>query len=73
MMMKNRVFEQMAKSGIKTRRELAQRVGLTESNISRIVSGQVKAIRLDTLESLCKVLDCQPGDLFEYVADVEAT
>jgi putative transcriptional regulator len=72
MMMKNRVFEQMAKSGIKTRRELALRVGLTESNISRIVSGQVKAIRLDTLESLCKVLDCQPGDLFEYVADGEA-
>jgi putative transcriptional regulator len=72
MMIKNRVFEQMAKSGIKTRRELALRVGLTESNISRIVSGQVKAIRLDTLESLCKVLDCQPGDLFEYVADGEA-
>jgi len=68
-MIKNRVFEQMARQGIRTRRDLAKVVGLTESNVSRIVNAQVKAIRLDTLEALCRALECQPTDLFEYIPD----
>ena len=46
--------------------ELAARVGITIANISVLKNGKVKAIRLSTLEAICKALECQPGDLLEY-------
>lgn len=46
---------------------LAERIGLTPNNLSRIKTGKVKAIRFSTLEALCRELGCQPGDLLEYV------
>ena len=48
---------------------LAARVGLTPANLSKLKTGKVKAIRFSTLEALCRELDCQPGDLLEYVDD----
>ena len=46
--------------------ELAERVGITMANISILKNGKAKAIRLSTLEEICKALQCQPGDLLEY-------
>ncbi|TCN66454.1 putative transcriptional regulator [Acetobacteroides hydrogenigenes] len=46
--------------------ELADRVGITQANLSILKTGKAKAIRFSTLEMLCKELDCQPGDLLEY-------
>ena len=48
---------------------LARAVGITEANLSLLKSGKVKGIRFSTLEAICKVLDCQPGDLLEFVPD----
>ncbi len=48
-------------------RELAAIVGISEQNISLLKSGKVKGIRFETLASICKALDCQPGDLLEAV------
>ncbi len=48
-------------------RELAERVGITEQNISLLKSGKVKGIRFETLARICEVLGCQPGDLLEAV------
>ncbi len=47
--------------------ELSERVGLTLSNLSILKTGKAKAIRFTTLEAICKALDCQPGDILEYV------
>jgi len=47
-------------------RELAERVGITEQNISLLKSGKVRGVRFDTLAAICQVLQCQPGDLLEY-------
>lgn len=47
-------------------RELAERVGITEQNISLLKSGRVRGVRFETLARICAALDCQPGDLFEY-------
>lgn len=49
--------------------ELAQKVGITPANLSILKCGKAKAVRLSTLESLCKALDCQPGDLLEYSSE----
>ena len=49
--------------------ELAERVGITLANMSVLKNGKAKAIRLSTLEALCKALQCQPGDLLEYSPD----
>ncbi|NLY77088.1 MAG: helix-turn-helix transcriptional regulator [Tissierellia bacterium] len=46
--------------------ELSERVGITMSNISILKNGKAKAIRFSTLEKICEVLDCQPGDILEY-------
>ncbi len=46
-------------------RELAEKVGITEQNISLLKSGKVKGIRFETLAKICEVLECQPGDLLE--------
>jgi putative transcriptional regulator len=48
--------------------ELSDRVGLTVSNLSILKTGKAKAIRFSTLETLCEVLACQPGDLLEYAS-----
>jgi putative transcriptional regulator len=50
-------------------KELAARIGLSENNLSRIKTGNIKAIRWSTLEALCRELNCQPGDLLEYEPD----
>lgn len=49
--------------------ELAQRVGITLANISILKNGKAKAIRFSTLEKICQVLECQPGDILEYRED----
>lgn len=49
--------------------ELSERIGITMSNLSILKNGKAKAIRLQTLEAICKALDCQPGDILEYKAD----
>ena len=46
--------------------ELAGEVGITAANLSILKNGKAKAIRLETLESICRILDCQPGDILEY-------
>lgn len=46
--------------------ELAKRVGIANVNLSKIKTGKVSAIRFSTLEAICDVLDCQPGDILEY-------
>ncbi|MCD8509024.1 MAG: helix-turn-helix transcriptional regulator [Bacillus sp. (in: Bacteria)] len=46
--------------------ELSERVGITMANLSILKNGKAKAIRLTTLEAICKALDCQPGDILEY-------
>ena len=50
-------------------RELAERIGITEANVSLLKSGRVKGVRFETLEKICEVLDCQPGDILEYRPD----
>jgi len=47
-------------------KDLAEAVGITIQNVSNLKTGKVRAIRFSTLESICKVLRCQPGDIFEY-------
>jgi len=47
-------------------RELAERIGITEANLSLLKSGKVKGVRFSTLEKICAALACQPGDLLEY-------
>lgn len=46
--------------------ELAQRVGITQANMSILKTGKAKAIRFSTLEAICEILECQPGDILEY-------
>jgi len=47
--------------------ELSEKVGLTLANLSILKTGKAKAIRFSTLEAICKVLDCQPGDILEFI------
>ena len=49
--------------------ELAERIGLTPVNLSLLKTGKIKAVRLATLEAICKELECQPGDILEYRLD----
>ncbi len=49
--------------------ELADRVGITTANLSILKTGKAKAIRFSTLEAICEVLECQPGDIMEYISD----
>ena len=57
----------------KTRsKDLAAKVGITEANLSLLKSGKVRGIRFETLEAICAALNCQPGDLLEYVDDTDA-
>ncbi len=51
--------------------ELAERIGLTQANLSILKTGKAKAIRLSTLDAICRELDCTPGDILEYKPDEE--
>ena len=51
--------------------ELAERVGITPANLSILKNNKAKAVRFTTLEAICKVLDCQPGDILAYVPEEE--
>lgn len=46
--------------------ELADKIGITQANLSILKTGKAKAVRFSTLESICEVLDCQPGDILEF-------
>jgi len=50
-------------------KELAERIGITEQNVSLLKSGKVKGVRFETLEKICDVLECQPGDILIYQPD----
>lgn len=50
-------------------RELAERVGITEQNISLLKSGKVRGVRFETLDAICRALDCQPGELLSFNPD----
>lgn len=52
-----------------TSQELANRVGMTQANLSILKTGKAKAVRISTMDAICRELDCQPGDLFEYVKE----
>ena len=58
----------LARRKVKSR-ELAREVGITESNLSLLKSGKVKGIRFSTLAAICHYLECNPGDIIEYVRD----
>jgi putative transcriptional regulator len=51
--------------------DLAEKVGISNVNMSNLKTGKVKAIRFSTLEAICKYLNCQPGDILEYTPDVK--
>lgn len=51
--------------------ELSERVGITISNLSILKKGKAKAVRFSTLQAICEVLECQPGDILEYVKEEE--
>ena len=50
-------------------KELAERIGITEANLSLLKSSKVKGVRFETLDKICAVLECQPGDLLEFKAE----
>ena len=50
--------------------ELAERVGISVTNLSLLKKGKVKGIRFRTLEAICRELDCQPGDILEYIPEI---
>lgn len=50
-------------------KDLAQFVGITEQNLSLLRTGKVKGLRFSTLEKICELLQCQPGDILEYIPD----
>jgi len=52
-------------------KELSEKVGIANVNLSKLKTGKVNAIRFSTLEAICDVLDCQPGDILEYQRDEE--
>lgn len=58
------LFEGRVKS-----KDLAGRIDLSENNLSRIKTGNIRAIRFSTLNSLCRELDCKPGDILDYIPD----
>ncbi len=49
--------------------ELSEKVGITMANLSILKTGKAKAVRLETLEAICRVLNCQPGDILEFVEE----
>ena len=53
-------------------KELSEKVGVTNVNLSKMKTGKISAIRFSTLEAICEALDCQPGDILEYIPDKKA-
>lgn len=49
--------------------ELAEKIGITQANLSVLKTGKAKAVRFSTLENICRVLECQPGDIIKFVED----
>ena len=64
-MMAKRKMSMMAKRKMSSG-ELAEKIGITQANLSILKTGKAKAIRFSTLEAICQALDCQPGDILEY-------
>ncbi len=62
----------MAKRKVSSQ-ELAEKIGITPANLSVLKTGKAKAIRFSTLEAICQALDCQPGDILEFVNDGRTT
>ena len=62
----------LARRNVKSK-ELAEYIGITEANLSLLRQGKVKGMRFDTLEAICRYLECQPVDLLQYEPDSEAT
>ncbi|MEE9375941.1 MAG: helix-turn-helix transcriptional regulator [Rhizobiaceae bacterium] len=60
----------LAKRKVRSK-QLAEIVGITEQNVSLLKSGKVKGVRFETLMRICKALDCQPGDILQYVPEEE--
>ena len=60
-----RIKELRKRAGL-SQDQLAEKVGITMANLSILKNGKAKAVRLSTLEGICKALDCQPGDILEY-------
>ncbi|MDU1829428.1 MULTISPECIES: helix-turn-helix domain-containing protein [Anaerococcus] len=60
-------LDQVLKKKNMTSKELAGRIGITEANLSILKTGKAKGIRFNTLAAICKELDCQPGDILEYI------
>lgn len=58
----------LAKRKMKSK-DLADAIGISETNLSLLKQGRVKGVRFNTLDAICKALDCEPGDLLEYRAD----
>lgn len=56
-----------------TLNELSERVGISNVNLSNLKTGKVKAIRFSTLDAICEVLDCQPGDILEFQKNIPDT
>ena len=52
--------------------ELSERVGVSNVNLSKIKTGKISAVRFSTLNAICQALDCQPGDILEYIPDEDA-
>lgn len=50
-------------------KELAEQLGITPANLSILKTGKAKGVRFETLEAICKILNCQPGDILEYIAE----
>ncbi len=69
-MIKLRLDRMMLERGISLQ-ELASKVGITNANMSNIKTGKINAIRFSTLDAICKILECQPGDILEYIEDDE--
>lgn len=57
----------LAKRKIKSK-DLAEEIGITPANLSILKNGKAKGIRFETLEAICKALDCKPGDIIDYIA-----
>lgn len=61
----------LAQRGVKSK-DLAEFIGITEANVSLLKSGKVKGIRFDTLEAICRYLNCQPGDILTLSEELES-
>lgn len=64
-------LDKIIKSRDMTSKELAEKIGITEADLSILKTGKAKGVRFNTLMSICRELDCQPGDILEYRRDCD--